>query len=105
MKLGQLKRAFWATFHQSGELWFPYPRKTMITGSPWAPPDDDPNDLSIGEDVTESHFREFLAALTQDYSWTIPRGDDSSRESQLRPLSDDEEIVAGIRHSEKEAGE
>ena len=69
MKLGPLKRAFWAVFHQSGEFWFPYPRKTMITGSPWAPKDDDPTDLSIGEDVTEDHFREFLAALTGDDLW------------------------------------
>lgn len=68
MKLGQLKRAFWAVFHQQGEVWFPYPEWARGAAS---------DDSSIGEEVTELYFRDFLAHLTGDDSWTKAEEGDS----------------------------
>ena len=58
--IAEIKQAFWKSFHQAGELWFPYP----VQGS---------GDSTVGEEATRSAFREFwehlLGSEPSDEEW------------------------------------
>ena len=83
MKLGKLKKAFWEAFHQKGDLWFPYAIPEL----------GKPGDPSDGEEETGEHFRDLLAALTGDESWTKWGWDETKgRHACLHPLDDDMEL-------------